>query len=269
MYSSILFAECPLDHFIIGCNRDGIAGTNDDRQLFIDCEHKYRNTGKTEHANWFYPLNLSVFPEYPYRIGEPGFDAFQTDNPAEEHTYDPNRALAGVPNQDYTIIVKYLAISPGLRAKHKDYPQFTIDQPCQCFNHSLLYSLLGEPHVHISYEASDGSNLLWMTFYIYDESADADQYLPSEPVTIVFNREPLSGDLVIDGNVNIDDLTELAHYWLKDDASIENDFYERADSNRDGRVDLFDFALLADNWLASLNDTDKFDSSQWAIDAGW
>ena len=251
-FSSSLLAECPLDHFTIGCNCDGIAGTSDDTQLFVDCDHKYRNSGDTEYANWFYPLRQSVFPDYPYRIGEPGFDAFQADDPAEDHTHDPNRALIGEPDEDYRIIVECISISPGLRAKHKDYPQFTIDQAGQSFNHSELYRLLGEPHVHISYEGTSGSDLLWMTLCIHDDIADADQYLPSEPFTIVFNCDPLAGDLVVDGKVDAADLAELAHYWLKIDASVENDYYERADANRNGSVDMIDLAMLSANWLELL-----------------
>jgi len=106
--------------------------------------------------------------------------------------------------------------------------------------------------MHMSYQAQDGENLFWITWRIYDEIEDANQYEPSEPFTIVFNREPLYGDLAVDGTVDINDLAELCYYWLSDDGSIHNDYYERADANRDKSVDIFDFSLLAMHWLKSI-----------------
>jgi hypothetical protein len=143
-------AECPLDHFIIGRNRDGIEGTQDDETLFVDSVQKYRNSSKTLYANWFYPLHKGIFASYPYRIGEPGFDAFQAVTPSETHTYDPNRSLAGDPDADYCITVECVALSAGLRAVHKDYPQFTIDAVGQSFDHSYIYALRGDSHMHMS-----------------------------------------------------------------------------------------------------------------------
>jgi hypothetical protein len=241
-------AECPLDHFIIGCNRDGIEDTADDNQLFVDCLQKYRHSGLTEYANWFYPLSESIFTGYRFRIGEPGFDAFQDANPSAAYTYDPNRALAGAPNVDYNIIVECIDMSVGLRAVHKDYPQFTIDAVGQSFSHSYIYSLRGDGHMHMSYQALDGENLHWITFILYDALDDGVQYEPSEPITIVFNVEPLAGDLAVNGVVNGADLMELGRYWLSTDAGRHNDYYERADVNRDGLVNFCDFAIMASNW---------------------
>ena len=241
-------ADCSLDHFIIGCNRDNIEGTDDDNQLFVDCRQKYRHSGPTEYANWFYPLSESIFTSYRYRIGEPGFDAFQDTNPNAAYTYDPNRTLAGVPNVDYNIIVECLDMSPGLRAVHKDYPQFTLNAVGQNFSHSYIYNLRGDAHMHMSYQAMDGENLHWITLILYDALDDGAQYEPSEPITIVFNVEPLAGDLVVDRIVDMTDLLELGHYWLSADAGSHNDYCERADTNRDGAVNLVDFALLASNW---------------------
>ena len=241
-------AACPLDHFIIGCNRDGVEGTDDDKKLSVDCSQKYRDSGESEYANWFYPLRRSIFPGYSHRIGEPGFDAFQSTNPNEAHTYDPNRALTGNPDADYSIVVECVNISAGLRAVHKDYPQFTIDAAGRGFSHSYLYHLRGDSHVHMSYQAVDDENLHWITFRLYDGLDDGDQYEPSEPFTIVFNTEPLAGDLAVDGVVDAADLLELSHYWLSADAGRDNDYCERGDANRDGAVNLMDFALMASNW---------------------
>ncbi len=245
-------AECPLDHLIIGCNRDGIMGTDDDKQLFVDCEHKYRNSGDIEHTNWYYPLYESIFPTYPYRVSEPGFDAFQSFDPSEGHTYDPNRAPIGLPLIDYDFVIECVALSPGLQVVHKDYPQFALTQAGDSFDHSNLHDLYGEPHVHLSYQALDGETLHWVTFRVYDALDDGDSYQPSPSVAIVFNTEPLPGDLVIDGTVNMDDLVRFSDYWLAPESSRENDYCERADANRDGLVDFADFAHLAANWRMSL-----------------
>ena len=99
-------AHCSLDHLIIGCNEDGLKGTDDDRKLFVDCGQKYRNISPTTYRNWYYPLHKSIFPEYSYRLGEPGFDVFQNQHLHESHTYDPNRCLIGRPDEDYRIIVE-------------------------------------------------------------------------------------------------------------------------------------------------------------------
>lgn len=246
--SSIVRAECPLDHFIIGCNRDGVEGTDDDTQLFIDSRQKYRDSGEIEYANWFYPLHKSIFPSYSYRLGEPGFDAFQNTNPGAAYTYDPNRALAGEPDVDYNIYVECVDMSEGVRAVHKDYPQFIVDSIGQSFSHSTIYHLRDDSHMHMSYQAMDGVNLHWITFCLNDSLDDGDKYEPSEPFTIVFNTEPLAGDLVVDGIVDLADLMELSRYWLATDAGLHNDYYERADANRDGIVNLGDFAILASNW---------------------
>lgn len=242
-------AECPLDHFIIGCNRDGIQGTDDDWKLFADCTQKYRNSGETQYANWFYPLMKSIFPSYSYRVGEPGFDAFQRTNPSARYTYDPNRALEGAPDLDYSIVVECVALSDGLRAVHKEYPQFTIAAAGDGFNHSYVHYLRGDGHMHLSYQAIDGENLHWITYRLYDALADGNAYEPSDPFTVVFNLEPAAGDLVVDGIVETADLFAWADCWLAADSSRENDYYERADANRDGLVNWADFALLASNWL--------------------
>jgi hypothetical protein len=140
-------ADCSLDHFIIGCNQDGIEGTDDDNQLFVDCRQKYRHSGETEYANWFYPLSESIFSSFRYRIGEPGFDTFQNTNPNAAYTYDPNRTLAGDPDVDYDVIIECVDRSEGLRAVHKDYPQFTIDAVGQTFSHSYIYHRHRRPDV--------------------------------------------------------------------------------------------------------------------------
>ncbi len=243
-------ADCPLDHLVIGCNCDGAPGTEDDRRLFVDCTQKYHHSGDAEYERWYYPLHESVFPSYPYRIGEPGFDAFQNTDRGEEHTYDPNRTLAGEPNLDYSVTVECIARSPGLQAVHKEYPQFTMGDIGDTFNHSYIHSLHQDSHIHMSYQATDGGNLHWITFRVHDGRVDNDRYESSRPFTIVFNTEPPAGDLAVDGRVDGADFREFSRYWLSLESSRRNDYCERADTDRDGFVDFFDFARLAANWRA-------------------
>jgi hypothetical protein len=120
-------------------------------------------------------------------------------------------------------------------------------------NHSYIHALQGDPHMHMSYQAVNGENLFWITWQVYDEMEDANQYEPSEPFTIVFNKEPLYGDLIVDGTVDGNDFAEFCYYWLSDNGSIHNDYYERADADRDGFVNFSDFALLALNRLESID----------------
>lgn len=244
-------AQCSLDHLVIGRNQDGIEGTEDDWTLFADTSQKCRNSGPTEYAEWFYPLQKSIFSSYGYRIGEPGFDAFQGTYPNAGHTYDPNRALAGEPGLDYAVVVECVAVSEGLRAVHKEYPPFTVAGVGESFDHSAIHALRGDGHMHLSYQAVDGESLHWITYRLHDELG---LYESSEPFTIVFNIEPLAGDLVVDGVVGFADLADLSRCWLRSDAARRNDFWERADTNRDGVVNLVDFARMARNWRVSASE---------------
>ena len=244
-----LFASCPLDHIIIGCNPDGVIGTDDDYKLFFNSTQKYRRSGSQEYQNWFYPLNSSFFTDYKWRIGEPGFDSFQAVNTDSPYSYDPNHALSGIADVDYQIIVECVSISNGLRVVKSSYPQFTIDQAGQSFNHSSIEASSGSGHLHLSYQAVDNEYLQWITWRIYDKLGT---YLPSDYLTIVFNTTPLQGDIYVDGIVDEKDIILFANYWLMDSAGIENDYYERADLNKDGQVDFLDFAAIASNWFLSL-----------------
>jgi hypothetical protein len=252
--SLVASADCPLDHFLIGCNRDGIFGTADDKTLFVDCRQKYRNSSETAYGNWFYPLQESIFSGYRYRIGEPGFDLFQAASPSSSTTYEPNYSPAGEPDIDFRITVECVALSPGLRAVHKDYPQFTLDEVGQTFDHSMIHALRGDSHIHMSYQATDGTALQWISFRLFDSLEDGDSYEPSEPFTIVFNVEPQAGDLAVDGIVGPADLARWSHSWLSPESSRRNDYCERADANRDGAVNLFDFARMAANWRTPIDE---------------
>jgi hypothetical protein len=238
--TSLCFADCSLDHFLIGCNQDGIAGTDDDNKLFIDCTQKYRhsdpdNSGNSTWLYWHYPLYYNLRYDR-YQIGEPGFDVISAD--------DPNRQLSGTANVDYRIIVECVSITPNFSARETALG-ILLDEAGDSFNHSSL----SESHLHLEYRApapSGETELQWITYVIYD---DLGIYEPSEPFSVVFVTDPSAGDLVIDGSVDINDLAEFCFYWLGDSGGRENDYYERADANKDSYVNFADFALLASNWL--------------------
>jgi hypothetical protein len=245
--SALSPADCPLDHLLIGRNPDGLAGTEDDMKLFVDCTQKYRHSdpdrsGEPTWLNWCYPLYYNQ--RYGrYQIDEPGFELIEDG--------DPNRVPAGTANADYRIIIRCLSISPGFVVWNSTVGVI-FDESGDVFDFSGFY----EPHIHLQYRAtvpSGATDLHWVTFQIYDGIDDADRYETSEPFTIIFVREPLAGDLVVDGTVDERDLVELSYYWLGGDGDRADDYYERADANRDGSVDLLDFALLASNWRKSLN----------------
>ncbi len=240
------YAECSLDHFIIGVNADGEMGTADDNVLYVNSSQKYRHTGVSAFEKWYYPLKSSIASSYKYRIGEPGFDAFQNTNPEAAYTYDPDRCLMGNPGLDYNIQIVCIALSQGLISVHTDWPQFTIDAPGEVINHSQIYAQRGDAHMHINYRAVNGNELFWITWKLIDTTG---RYGESKPFTLVFNREPEYGDLLVDGCVGIDDLMQLAFFWMSDDPARDNDYLERTDVNRDGVVNLADFAAVAANWL--------------------
>jgi len=234
-------AHCPLDHLLIGCNSDGISDTDDDMKLFVDCTMKYRHSdpnqsGEATWLNWYYPLYYNERYDR-YQIDEPGFELIE-DN-------DPNRQLMGIPDVDYRIIIRCLSISPGFAVWNSSVGVI-FNEPGDTFNYSGFW----DPHLHLQYRTAvpaGDTELLWVTFQIYDESAGFNQYEVSEPFTIVFAGEPLAGDLVVDGTVDVKDLVEFSYYWLGDEGCRANDYYERADSNRDGKVDFYDFALMTSN----------------------
>jgi dockerin type I repeat protein len=234
------FADCSLDHFPIGCNPDGVVGTDDDNKLFVDCSDKYRHSdpahsGDPTWLNWYYPLYYN--PVYSrYQIGEPGFDTIDSG--------DPNRQLTGTPDVDYRIIIECVSITSGFIARNSTLG-IEIDEVGDFINHSGL----ADSHLHLEYRApfpSGATDMQWITYILYDA---IDGYEPSEPFSVVFVKDPLAGDLVIDGIVDINDLAEFCYYWLQDNGDKSNDYYERSDANRDGQVDFWDFAILANHWL--------------------
>jgi len=114
--------------------------------------------------------------------------------------------------------------------------------------------------MHLQYWAPD-TQLHWITYRIYDAFYDPGPpetgYRPSEPITVVFGRAPLAGDIHVDGYVNLLDLEKLAFFWLSFSESTayntngqaKIDMFDRADINRDYVVDFIDYSLLAQDWL--------------------
>lgn len=240
LLAGFCFADCPLDHFLIGCNPDGIDRTDDDKKLFVDCTQKYRHSdpmhsGDPTWLNRHYPLYYNIRYDR-YQVGEPGFDVIT-------HT-DPNQALVGVRDKDYRIIIECVSLSPGFVAKNTTYG-ILLDTAGASFNHSSF----ADSHIHLEYRApapGGATDMQWITFVMYDELG---RYEQSEPFSVVFVADALDGDLVIDGVVDLDDMYELVYYWLRADGGRANDYYERADIDMDGKVDFADFAMLAGNWV--------------------
>jgi hypothetical protein len=238
----IAVADCPLDHYLIGVNADGIDGTADDNQLFVDCSQIYRhsdpdNSGGATWQYWHYPLYYNERYNR-YQIGEPGFDVI-ADGSA--------RQLSGTAGVDYQIWIECTAIRTGLSARNIDYG-IVLDSTGESFCHSSL----SDTHIHLSYRVasplSDGP--YWITYRIYDAFG---AYDASDEFTLVFIEDPATGDVVVDGTVDLSDLERWLDYWLREDGGYGNDFYYRCDINRNGWVDLGDFAMLAVNWLTAVS----------------
>jgi len=242
IFSTSALADCPLDHLLIGCNPDGIAGTEDDMKLFVDCTMKYRHSdpnqsGEATWLNWYYPLYYNERYNRD-QIDEPGFELIE-DN-------DPNRQLKGISDVDYRIIIRCLSISSGITVWNSTVGVI-FDEPGDTFNYSSFW----DSHLHLQYRTAaptESADLFWVTFQIYDEITGLNQYEVSKPFTMVFAGKPLAGDLAVDGTVDIKDLVEFSYYWLSDGGCRANDYYERADANRDGKVNFCDFALMSSNW---------------------
>ncbi|MGD8499996.1 MAG: hypothetical protein PVJ86_05085, partial [Phycisphaerales bacterium] len=137
-------AHCPLDHLIIGCNPDGVAGTDDDMKLYVDCTDKYRHSdpnrsGDPTWLNWYYPMYYNERYDR-YQIDEPGFELIE-DN-------DPNRSLAGTPNVDYGIIIRCLSITPGFVVWNSSLGVI-FDGPDDLFDYSRSW----DSHLHLQYRA--------------------------------------------------------------------------------------------------------------------
>lgn len=249
MLCNSALAYCPLDHLFIGCNEDGIPGTADDMKLFVHSLHKYRNS--ENFGEWFYTLSVSGMDPHNFIINQPGFDEINDGSQYDHPLKDPNRSLSGVRNVDYQIMVQCLDISENFRVTNLT-GTIVLDEPGDFFNHSAQ----PDTHIHLWYVWRSSQpyvqpdELLWVTYQLYDAKG---KYSDSEPFSIAFVKEPLPGDLAMDGYVDVLDIERFGYYWLMQGASQNNDYYERADINKDGSVDFYDFAMLAQNWMTIAN----------------
>ena len=240
--STTAAADCPLDHLLIGCNPDGVVGTEDDMKLFVDCTMKYRHSdpnqsGEATWLNWYYPLYYNERYDRCH-IDEPGFELIEDS--------DPNRQLKGSLDIEHRIITRCLSVAPGFTVWNSTIG-IIFEGPGDTFDYSGSW----DTHLHLQYRADapiGRTDLFWVTLQIYDEIESDGQYGISEPFSIIFASEPLAGDLAVDGKVDAVDLVEFSYYWLENKGSRANDYYERADANRDRKVDFYDFALMASNW---------------------
>ncbi len=62
----------------------------------------------------------------------------------------------------------------------------------------------------------------------------------------------LTGDIVSDGRVELNDLEVILGQWLNSNCSLADDHCQGADLNYDGQIDLADLSQLATHWLYSL-----------------
>ncbi|NLK40450.1 MAG: hypothetical protein GX298_00150, partial [Planctomycetes bacterium] len=59
-------------------------------------------------------------------------------------------------------------------------------------------------------------------------------------------------DIVVAGQIEVlENLSVFAQWWLNAGCEAGNQYCDGADLNRDGRVDLVDFAALARQWIAA------------------
>ncbi len=248
---SLCYASCPMDHFRIGINPDGQWDTYDDNTLFADKYQIYRRSdpNNREAHTWhnrYYTLGpLGGNPDAAtYLLSEPGFDLHN----------QPEHALSGTPNIDYRIYVECVDISPGFEVTQFPGGSITLDEPGDDFNHSALT----DPHIHLAHMVQKPfTGPLWVTYRLYDETGG---YEDSEVFSVVFEGETFLGDVVIDEKVDMRDLEYISRKWLVsigtgDPNDPDNlplarkvDYYERADTNEDMKINYADFKNLAENW---------------------
>jgi hypothetical protein len=244
-----VLSYCPLDHLFIGCNEDSIGGTADDMKLFIDCRHKYRDAENPDER--FYTLSISGLDPCSFILQEPGFDEINDGSQYDHPVKDPNRCLEGTRNEDYQIIVECVSISDNFKVTNLS-GSIELVEPRDYFIHSEQ----PDTHIHLWYVWKgcepyvEPNELQWVTYYLRDSKG---KYNPSETFSVAFVQEPLAGDLELNGSVEANDLVQMSYYWLAENATEKNDYYERADCDYSGSVNIADFAMLANNWLKTTN----------------
>jgi hypothetical protein len=82
---------------------------------------------------------------------------------------------------------------------------------------------------------------------VIDEVRVYDRVLSDEEIWLLYLANAISGDLYLNGAINLQDFALLASHWLEVSASDG-----LGDLNCDGRVDASDLAVLTEEWLQSL-----------------
>ena len=107
---------------------------------------------------------------------------------------------------------------------------------------NLIASITSEPFTLSATNIAEG------TYFVKARAAD-DRGGKSYSNTIEIHVRSVPGDITGDGQVNVDDLSILASYWLKSDCTQVNDFCQKADVQPDGKVNLLDLSFISEAWM--------------------
>lgn len=90
----------------------------------------------------------------------------------------------------------------------------------------------------------------------FDEVKIFKAALPYEEICRLYFETPealndvMPGDFEPDGDVDLADLKYLTRFWLDSDCQTPGCWCKKADLDKDGTVNMLDFAIIASNWLA-------------------
>lgn len=251
LFTNAIFAGCPLDHVSIGCNPDGIWGNADDYEIFYDKTQLYRksdpiNPGVAIWANRFYPFQGPDYWGY-YYSDQPGFGQMW-DSVEIAHK------INGVRNTDYKLIAECTRISENFWAEDASYNK-VFQQPGDTLN----ISNYDDNHVHLFFVTEDPNETHWISFKIHENvnypapyDPNDSLYTSAEEYTVVFGNAPEKGDIYVDGKTDTADLAILSKHWLQNalyEDLLRTDYFERADTNKDGVVNFVDYCYIALNWM--------------------
>lgn len=159
-------------------------------------------------------------------------------------------------NSEFGLSNNFLYYSPGTKQGNSTIAQIYVMQSPQEYtldiaNDNSLHQLaqgsysvttLGLHQLSLNYHIGN---------YLNEVIINDNTVYHAEEFDIVFVNDMQFGvykrsDINYDGNIDIDDLSELAAQWLQSGPGLEADIYP---ANGDGIVDLNDFAQLASDWL--------------------
>jgi YD repeat-containing protein len=94
-----------------------------------------------------------------------------------------------------------------------------------------------------SYEYDSFNRLMRITYdsgfqisYSYDEVGNRTERIAT-----------IKADIMIDGKINLMDLSIISQYWLNTDCGTE-ELCINADLNHDGKIDIHDLVILSEYW---------------------